>query len=183
MRDHLKFPYWTGDIRLSVHFSSLPIEASVCHAFFVCLPLCQLRPVETVQCVCEVAFCEVLCIVKHQMAWWLVINPANVLRLVIMKLWRTLLRVDGIGVEDESFPCFLVSMIVNKYYHWLETDTVVTLTHNYDASDNNDEHLTASGSDTANSRMGDGCSESEFQPSHDKKCKVQRSSLSLMTTH
>ena len=87
VRDHLKFPYWTGDIRLSVHLSSCPIEASVCHADFnVCLPLRQLRPVETVQCVCEVAFCEVLCVVKHQMARRLVMKPANELRLVNMKL-------------------------------------------------------------------------------------------------
>ena len=68
------------------------------------------------QCVCEVAFCEVLCVVKRQMAQRLVINPANVLRLVNMKLRRTLLREDGIGVENESFTCFLVSIIVNKYY-------------------------------------------------------------------
>ena len=52
-------------------------------------------------------------------------------------------------------------------------DTVVPLTHNYDASDNNDEHLTANGSDMASSRRGDGSSESEFQPSPDKRCKVQ----------
>ena len=80
VKDHLKFPYWTGDIRLSVHFSSRPIEASVCNADFnVCLPLRQSRPVEKVQCVREVAFCEVLCVVKRQMARRLVINPANVL--------------------------------------------------------------------------------------------------------
>ena len=185
MRYHLKFPYWTGDIRLSVHFSSCPIEASVCHADFnVCLLLHQSRPVEMVQCVYEVAFCEVLCIVKRPMARQLVINSANVLRLVNMKLRRTLLREDGIGKEDESFACFLVSIIVNKYYHRLETDTVVTLTHNYDASDNNDEHLTASGCDTASSRRGDESSESEFQP-----CLLIRSvqskvsSLCLMITH
>ena len=131
VRDHLKFPYWPGDIRLSVHFSSRPIEASVCHADLnVCLPLHQSRLVETVQCVCEVAFCEVLCVVKCQMSRRLVIIPANVLRLVTMKLRRTLLREDGIGVEDESFACFLVSIIVNTY-HRLETDTVVTLTLNF----------------------------------------------------
>ena len=92
-----KFPYWTGDIRLSVHFSSRSIEASVCNADFnVCLPLRQSRPVETMQCVCEVEFNEVLCAVKRQMARRLVIIPTNVLRLVNMKLRRTLLREDVI---------------------------------------------------------------------------------------
>ena len=112
-------------------------------------------------------------VLKRQMARRLVINPANVLRLVNMKLLQTLLCEDGIGVEDESFACFLASIIVNKYYHRSVRDTVVTLTHNYDASDKNDEHLTASGCDTASSRRGDGSSESEFQPSPDMKCKVQ----------
>ena len=131
------------------------------------------RRVETVQCVCLVAFYEVLYLVKRQVARRLVINPTNVLRLVNMKIRSILLSEDGIGVEYESFACFLVSIIVNKYYHRLETDTGVTLTHNYDASDNNDEHLTASGSYTVSSIRGVGSSESVFQQSPGKKCKVQ----------
>ena len=51
-------------------------------------------------------------------------------------------------------------------------ETVVTLTHNCDFSDD-DKHLTASGSDMASSRRCDGSSDSEYQPSPDKKCKVQ----------
>ena len=76
------------------------------------------------QCASEVAFCDVICVVKRQMGRRLLINPANVLRLVEMKLRRTLLREDGISVEDESFACFLVSVMVQKYEHKL--DTVVT---------------------------------------------------------
>ena len=66
----------------------------------------------------EFPFCEVLCVVMRQMARRLVINPANVLRLVNMKLRRTILREDRIGVGPKNSHCRKDGYLVAYTLHW-----------------------------------------------------------------